>query len=105
MPLKIVWRNPLLLIRTKRTLLRMRRDQFTASANLGEIRQFGLSPIAIISAAYHWRVDCYHSSVRARTRVSATRTPAGAVYAVTAPDLPQQVFDIDIGRSCLNSDV
>jgi hypothetical protein len=30
MPLKIVWRNPLPLIRTKRTLQRIRRDQFGA---------------------------------------------------------------------------
>jgi hypothetical protein len=28
MELKIVWRNPLKLIRTKRTLQRIRRDQF-----------------------------------------------------------------------------
>jgi hypothetical protein len=30
MELKIVWRNPLPLIRTKRTLQRIRRDQFGA---------------------------------------------------------------------------
>ena len=42
MDLKIVWRNPLPLIRTKRTLRRIRKDQF------------------------------------------------GAVYAVTAPDRPQE---------------
>ena len=30
MEMKIVWRNPLALIRTKRTLQRIRRDQFSA---------------------------------------------------------------------------
>jgi hypothetical protein len=30
MDLKIVWRNPVALIRTKRTLQRIRRDQFGA---------------------------------------------------------------------------
>ena len=30
MEMKIIWRNPLLLIRTKRTLQRIRRDQFGA---------------------------------------------------------------------------
>jgi hypothetical protein len=41
MELKIVWRNPLPLIRTKRTLQRIRRDQFGAvyAASALDLRQ------------------------------------------------------------------